>query len=179
VQIVVRPALALLCGAVLLSSGCVQHDTYGDRHVIGHAWWVSAGFVGLGAGFALAGIVTTLRKGFWNGVVLLACAVGILGLVVPKSYLEQVVITQAELDSTTGWWFAPTRYHIQFEQVRQVEVLPATKTTRRGTKRIFTLRFIHQDESVVILPHHDLLEQGLETLKERLKEHHCELTEAE
>jgi hypothetical protein len=116
---------------VILGGGCVDRTVKGDEVGYGYSWWVPVVEL-LGAMAALPqGLVTRRRSSrFGWGLMILA---PLLALVVfPAMILDRVKVDSEHFEAHYGFWFAPSRPSVRFDDLRELRHVTYKQRGRRG-----------------------------------------------
>jgi hypothetical protein len=157
--------LGILALCLLGAGGCVRESLDGQVRTFRFEWWVPAAGVAVclgavGAGLFLRQIVARLGDG------LLIVAVLLLLLLVPSLFLDRVTVDSEQFDLRTGFWFIPTRHHVTFDQLTQIELTKRSRATRRGTQTDYDLVCHKRSGEAERVPVGDLMEYAVQSILE-------------
>jgi hypothetical protein len=114
-----RLRLALAASLLVLLSGCYEKSVTGDQSVYKFAWWVGL-LVILGGLVAVPlGLAIRNWSGRW-GFALIVMGPVLLIFFAPVMYLDRVVVDSTHFEVRYGFWFAPTKHNIRFDDVREM-----------------------------------------------------------
>lgn len=161
-----RRVLGLLVLGLCLVAGCREKEVRGDESVYAFAPWVAPVVI-------LAGIVATpagwfLRKKTakiaWIMMILGPVAVLFIG---PSVLMDKAYMDAQRFEMNTGFWFAPSRYHVRFDDLREVHWV--VEEDRRGISKV-NLECVLKSGQRQTIPVNDLLEGDAVTdLLERIR----------
>jgi hypothetical protein len=122
-------ALVLLLGA----GGCVDRSVRGDSTTYDYAWWVPALTLVSGLILFPAGLVLRKRSGrLGAGMLILGPVLALL--VFPMVLLDKVKVDAQHFEDRYGFWFAPTRHNVRFDDLKEVRLVTYEERGRRGRK---------------------------------------------
>ena len=160
----------------LCAGGCVERTVNGDEVGYGYSWWVPV-VVLLVALVALPlGLVTRRRSArFGWGVMILAPILAIV--VFPAMILDKVKVDSEHFEAHYGFWFAPSRPSVRFDDLRELRHVTYKERGRRG--RMSTkhkLLCVHKDGHQETVALGDLLRRAEPDIDERAQARGVALT---
>ncbi|HWE40500.1 MAG TPA: hypothetical protein VG406_28390 [Isosphaeraceae bacterium] len=128
---------------IALMAGCVKEEVRGDTSVFAFNWWM-AGLAFAGGLLAVPIGLVIRHKAQWPGWVL-AFILGpclIFGIA-PAMVLDRATVDQDHFEVRYGFWFAPHRVNVKFEDLRRMRLSTQAKGLgrRRRIQRSMDLTF--------------------------------------
>ena len=111
------PALFVLAAV----SGCSTRDTSGKESIYHMDSWLGPAALAAGILAVVAGWVVKSWSAR-HGYTLMISAPVLLLLVGPSLFFDHVTVDPAHFEVSCGLWFAPTRYSVQFDDLRELSV---------------------------------------------------------
>jgi hypothetical protein len=124
-------AIVLLLG--LGTGGCVDRSVSGDTTTFDYAWWVPVTTLLSGLILFPAGLVVRKRSGRLGGAMLIFGPVLAL-LVFPMVLLDKVKVDAQHFEDRYGFWFAPTKHNVRFDDLKEMRLVTYQERGRRGRK---------------------------------------------
>jgi len=124
----------MVIGLALFVGGCIDRDVKGDTVSYDYAWWVPV-LTLLAALVAFpAGLVLRKRSGRigW-GLMILSPFLAIL--IFPGMLLDKVKIDSQHFETRYGFWFAPTKANVPFDDLVELRLVTYQERTRRGGRQ--------------------------------------------
>ena len=126
--------VAAVIGLALFAGGCVDRDVSGDTVTYDYAWWVPVlSLVAALVAFPV-GLVLRKRSGrFGWGLMIVAPILAIL--VFPAMLLDKVKVDSNHFETHYGFWFAPTKHNVRFDDLVELRLVTYQERTRRGGRQ--------------------------------------------
>lgn len=156
--------LLLAAGSVVLMLGCVNEAVDGEIHTYTMAAWVSLGtlaacLVGTIAGWFLRSVNTTYGWGL-----LMICPLALV-FAVPGLFMDKLTVDNEGFNLRTGFWFAPTKHDIKFDDLQSMQVTKKETQGRRGRTNIsYTLGCVPRGGQMIDVSIGTLMDKGMEQI---------------
>lgn len=123
--------IGLLLGAACLS-GCIRKETQGDLSIYTFETWVGASIIVVGLAVTVGAIL--FRKSGAGAWITAVVALVLTIVLAPMMFMDFVKVDKEHLESNWGFWFAPSKHDIRFDDVAKVDYTKEVKRGRRGRK---------------------------------------------
>jgi hypothetical protein len=127
-----RLAAVSIATVILLSAGgCVDRSVNGDATTYDYSWWVPVlTLVSSLVAFPI-GLVLRKRSGRIGGGLMVMAPV-LAFLVFPMLLLDKVKVDAQHFEDRYGFWFAPSRHNVRFDDLKEMRLVTYQQRTRRG-----------------------------------------------
>ena len=147
-----KPALCLIGVLLLFTCGCVSETTDGSSQTFTYELWVPISVLvgGIVAGFAGWFFRRSLGNFGW-GLLILGPIVAIF--FAPSLLQDRVVIDDSKLSMRSGIWGLTVVHEVQYDELKQVNIISEVVSGRRGRKRTnFYLQCLRNDGTTAKVP---------------------------
>ena len=115
----------------LTAAGCVDRDVNGDQVAYGYSWWVPV-VVLLVALVALPLGLLTVRRSARFGWAMFILAPVLAVFVFPMMILDYVKVDSDHFEARYGFWVAPSRPNVRFDDLTELRHVTWKERGRRG-----------------------------------------------
>ena len=124
-------AVSIATGILLGAGGCVDTTVSGDATTYDYSWWVPlVTLVSSLVAFPI-GLVMRKRSGRIGGGLMVMSPV-LAFLVFPMLLLDKVKVDAQHFEDRYGFWFAPSRHNVRFDDLKEIRLVTYQQRTRRG-----------------------------------------------